>query len=90
MLDEDQVPDGIALLTQVATRITHLEARLEQVVGEREKLAGMVTEQDGKITDLAAAVADLTRVKEEARDAIDGILKLIGTLESRLVARHGG
>lgn len=82
--------DALDVLAQVTMRIARLEARLEQVVGEREGLASVVTEQDHKLTELANAVSDLTRIKRDARDAIDGILKLVATLESRLVAHRGG
>lgn len=82
--------DPFAALARVAARIARLEARLEQAVGEREELATLVTQQDRRLTELADAMADLTRVKHDARDAIEGILKLVGTLESRLVAQRGG
>lgn len=87
---EHEVPDGIELLGQVATRIARLEARLEQAVGEKEKLAALVAEQDRKLSELAVAVADLTRTKDQAREAVDGVLKLIATLESRLAVQRGG
>lgn len=90
----DDVPgdtlDPFAALAQVATRIARLEARLEHAVGEREQLLAVVDQQDQKLNELADAVADLTRIKHDARDAIEGILRLVGTLENRLVAQRGG
>lgn len=93
MLADDvpgDTPDPFAALAQVATRIAKLEARLERAVGEREQLVALVGQQDQKLNELADAVADLTRIKHDARDAIEGILRLVGTLENRLVAQRGG
>ncbi len=92
MVDDLQIeaPDPFGALAQVAARIARLEAQLEQIVGEREELATLVTQQDRKLTELANAMADLTRAKRDARDAIEGLLKLVGTLEGRLVAQRGG